>query len=103
VKDIAGLNRIADVAMIRPGDRLLIPMPKALAEQAASRAVEKGHYVPPEGYERVTYNVKKGDTLGGIARKLGVTLQHLRQVNNMHGSSLIKPGQRMYAYRPGRG
>lgn len=103
VRDLADLNRIRDVAMIHPGDRLLIPMPKALAEQAAARAVEKGHYVPPDGYERVSYKVKAGDTLGGIARKLGVSLKHLRQVNNMHRTSLIKPGQRLYAYRPARG
>jgi len=46
--------------------------------------------------------VRSGDTLGGIARKLGVSLRHLRRVNNMHGTSLIKPGQRIYAYRPPR-
>jgi len=103
VRDLADLNRIRDLALIHPGDRLLIPMPKALAEQAAARAVEKGHYVPPAGYERISYKVKAGDTLGGIARKLGVSLKHLRQVNNMHRTSLIKPGQRLYAYRPARG
>lgn len=102
VRDLADLNRISNVTLIHPGDRLLIPMPAALAEQASSRAVEKGYYVPPDGYERVSYKVVTGDTLGGIARKLGVSLKHLRQVNNMHGSNLIKPGQRLYAYRPPR-
>ena len=64
-------------------------------------ADEKGHYVPPAGYVRVSYKVKSGDTLGGIARKLGVSLTHLRKVNNIHATSLIHPGQRLYAYRPG--
>jgi LysM repeat protein len=100
VRDIARLNKLKDVHLIRPGDQLLIPMPAELASKARSRAAEKGHYVPPSGYTRVSYKVKSGDTLGGIARKLGVSLPHLRKVNNIHRSSLIKPGQRIYAYRP---
>jgi len=100
VIDIARLNKLRDVHMIRPGDQLLIPMPAELAKKARQRAAEKGHYVPPSGYTRVSYKVKSGDTLGGIAHKLGVSLPHLRKVNNIHKTSLIKPGQRIYAYRP---
>ncbi len=102
VQDVARLNKIIDVKLIHPGDKLLIPMPGSLAERVAGRAKEAGYYVPPTGHERVAYNVKTGDTLSGIARKLGVTLAHLRRVNNMHGSSFIKPGQRLFAYRPPR-
>ena len=101
VNDIARLNKLNDVGLIRPGDQLVIPMPAELASKARGRADEKGHYVPPAGYERVSYKVKSGDTLGGIARKLGVTLAHLRKVNNIHRTSTIYPGQRLYAYRPG--
>ncbi len=101
VNDIARLNKLGDVHLIRPGDQLLIPMPAELAAKARGRAQEKGHYVPPDGYVRVSYKVKSGDTLGGIARKLGVTLVHLRKVNNIHSTNLIRPGQRLYAYRPG--
>jgi len=100
VKDVARLNKLKNIHRIRPGDQLLIPMPAELASKARRRAAEKGHYVPPAGYERVSYKVKSGDTLGGIARKLGVSLTHLRKVNNIHHSSFIRPGQRIYAYRP---
>jgi LysM repeat protein len=100
VNDIARLNKLGDVHLIRPGDQLLIPMPAELASKARSRASEKGHYVPPSGYVRVSYKVKSGDTLGGIARKLGVSLNHLRKVNNIYKTNLIHPGQRLYAYRP---
>jgi membrane-bound lytic murein transglycosylase D len=100
VNDIAKLNKLGDVHLIRPGDQLLIPMPAELAKKARSRASEKGHYVPPDGYVRVSYKVKSGDTLGGVARKLGVSLAHLRKVNNIHRTNLIHPGQRLYAYRP---
>ncbi|MFT5314350.1 MAG: membrane-bound lytic murein transglycosylase D, partial [Candidatus Krumholzibacteriia bacterium] len=101
VSDVAKLNKLQDVHRIRPGDQLLIPMPAELAGKARQRASEKGHYVPPSGYDRVSYKVKSGDTLSGIARKLGVSLTHLRKVNNMHKSSTIHPGERLYAYRPG--
>ncbi len=102
-RDIAKLNNLRSVHLIRPGDQLLIPMPATLAAKAKQRAEEKGHYVPPDGYQRVSYNVKKGDTLSGIARKLGVSLNHLRRVNGLYKTSLIKPGQKLYAYRPAVG
>jgi membrane-bound lytic murein transglycosylase D len=101
VGDIAKLNKLRNVQLIRPGDHLLIPMPAELASKARERSAEKGHYVPPSGFERVSYKVKSGDTLSGVARRLGVTLNHLRKVNNIHRSSMIKPGQMLYAYRPG--
>ncbi len=100
VDNIAMLNKLGDVHLIRPGDQLLIPMPAELANKARNRAAENGHYVPPDGYVRVSYKVKSGDTLGGVANKLGVSLVHLRKVNNIHRTSLIHPGQRLYAYRP---
>ena len=101
VDDIARLNKLGDVHLIRPGDQVLIPMPAELANKARRRASEKGHYVPPDGYVRVSYKIKSGDTLGGVARKLGVSLAHLRKVNNIHRTNIIHPGQRLYAYRPG--
>ncbi len=100
VKDIAQLNKMKDVHLIRPGDQLLIPMPAQLAKMAQDRAQEKGHYVPPSGYKRVSYKVRKGDNLGSIGRKLGVSVVHLRKVNGLYKTNLIYPGQKLYAYRP---
>ncbi len=102
VRDIARVNHLKNVQLIRPGEQLLIPMPAELAAIARKRATEKGHYVPPAGYKRVSYKVKSGDSLGGIAHKLGVSLRHLRKVNNLHHTSLIHPGDRLYAYRPAK-
>ena len=42
-----------------------------------------------------TYVVVGGDTLFGISRKLGVTLDALLAANNLTASSLITPGQRL--------
>ncbi len=103
VNAIMKLNNIKNKSMIHPGDKLLIPMPAQLAAVAEKRAKERGHYVPPANFKRVYYTVKSGDTLSGIARKLHVTLNHLRKVNNMRKGALIKPGDRIYAYRPQAG
>lgn len=100
VADIARVNHLDNVRLIHPDDQLVIPMPGDLDRLARSRAGEKGHYVPPSGYKQVTYKVRPGDTLSGIAHRLGVTVTHLRKVNNIHRTSLIHPGDRLFAYRP---
>jgi LysM repeat protein len=40
------------------------------------------------------YTVKKGDTLSGIAKKLGTTVSNLKQKNRLK-STLLKPGQKL--------
>ncbi len=123
VRDIADLNKIRDVSRIHPGDRLLIPMPGARAPREPERTIAKatpaavkatppaiakaaappaksGADTPPDGYERVSYRVRSGDTLFEIARRLGVTLKHIISVNGLRASSIIHPGQRLHAYRP---
>lgn len=41
----------------------------------------------------VTYTVKSGDTLSGIASKYGTTYQELARINNISNPNLIYPGQ----------
>jgi membrane-bound lytic murein transglycosylase D len=121
VNDIARLNKLNSPYTIHPGDELLIPMPGALSEKALKRLASepakgksttargkgtskgKGRYEPPEGWEKVSYDVRKGDTVGGIAKKLGVTVSHLRTVNALPRSNLIRTGQRLFAYKPPKG
>ncbi len=126
VGDIARLNKMNTPYLIHPGDELLVPMPGELSEKArlrlesaaASGKSTKGkpgkataaktgkapaRYEPPTGWERVSYDVRQGDTVGNIARKLGVTVAHLRQVNRIPRSNMIHVGQKLLAYRPPRG
>ncbi len=126
VAEVARANRLAKPYLIHPGDELLIPMPGALSAQAAERLADaesgtkgksaakgtgtkapaakgKGRYEPPAGWERVAYDVRRGDTVGAIAQKLGVTVKHLRQVNGLPRSNLIRAGQRLYAWKPPKG
>ena len=42
-----------------------------------------------------TYTVKKGDTLGGIAKKTGVSLNTLYKLNGLNAKSKIYPGMKI--------
>ncbi len=47
---------------------------------------------------QVTYTVRPGDTLYGIARLLQVTLHDLLGWNDMTAGSAIRPGQKLVAF-----
>lgn len=49
---------------------------------------------PPKP-EKVTYTVRKGDTLGKIASKFGTTTSAIKKNNNLYKSSTIHPGQKL--------
>jgi LysM repeat protein len=100
VRAVQEANNMGRVTLIRPGDQLLIPMPSDLAAAIRQRAEDAGRYMPPAGYQRVTYQVRPGDTLGAIARRLGVSIAHLQQVNNISDPRRLRAGQTLAAYRP---
>ena len=100
VRAVQEANGLGRSTLIHPGDQLLIPMPRDLSAEARKRAEKAGRYVPPQGYERVTYKVRKGDTLGGIARRLGVSVSHLKRVNGIQNPRRLRIGQTLAAYRP---
>jgi membrane-bound lytic murein transglycosylase D len=58
-----------------------------------SRFTEAVAALPPEKRVRVVYHhVRKGDTLGGIADKYGVSIAAIKTANKIRGT-LIRPGQ----------
>jgi membrane-bound lytic murein transglycosylase D len=100
VRSIQEANAMGRTTLLHPGDQLLIPMPQDLSDQARRRAELAGRYVPPAGYERVTYQVRPGDTLGTIARRLGVSVSHLKKVNGIKDTRKLRAGKTIAAYRP---
>ena len=44
------------------------------------------------------YRIRQGDTLGGIARRYGVTVRQLREWNGLRGNN-IRAGRRLKIYR----
>lgn len=48
----------------------------------------------------ITHTVKKGESLGSIAKKYGVTIANLKKWNNLKGET-VHPGQKLKIYRNG--
>jgi len=83
VQDLKVWNRLRRNAIV-PGQRLKISEPGYTAGKKTSLERKSVNYV--------TYKVKRGDTLSGIAQKYrGATVNNIKAMNNLNGSS-IKPG-----------
>jgi LysM repeat protein len=89
VREIKKANRLSSDTL-RTGMRLSIPglssaePGESEAESVAASSLPRGEYV-----------VKKGDTLGRIARRYDVTIKELKKENNIKGNS-IRSGQVLY-------
>jgi membrane-bound lytic murein transglycosylase D len=113
--DLAGANGLSVKARLRPGQQLLIPRPPApLLTQSLDRPEPATLVVrasrdlggsqvsaataEPDAASRITYRVKRGDTLFSIARLFETTVDALKQWNRLRGSR-ISPGDRLTIYR----
>lgn len=82
VQDLKTWNNLRRAAIV-PGQRLKISQP------SSSRTVNTAR---KSSASYITYRVKRGDTLSGIAQKYrGVTVRKIRTANNISGNA-IKPG-----------
>lgn len=75
-----------------PRGRVAIQVPPGKAAGLAARLGRAGP--PPKGASPDKYVVKRGDNLSSIARRHGVSLSDLREVNDLD-DNLIQPGQRL--------
>jgi membrane-bound lytic murein transglycosylase D len=84
-----------------PGGRyeLRIPAGQRATFEAARPDVERR--MAARAVQRVQYRVRPGDTLGGIARRHGVSLSDLRRWNPAVRSHHIRPGQTIAIERRG--
>jgi membrane-bound lytic murein transglycosylase D len=91
VSSLARLNDIRTTSILRIGQRIKL-------HSDGSGGAGGGTVIVSADGQQVTYVVQRGDTLSGIARTLKVSVTSLRAWNNISGS-MIKPGQRLVAYR----
>ena len=75
-EDIARWNNLSDIAHIKIGQKLRIRVPKGTVSKSSS-----GSGQAPTITQSVSYVVKKGDTLGKISRKTGVSIADLKKNN----------------------
>ncbi len=81
VQHIVEINDIPDPDLIYPGQKLRI---------TESDVTDLS---PVDNTIQVYYVVKDGDTLYGIARRFGITLNEILQYNDIPNPNLIYPGQ----------
>ena len=71
---------------------------KANREQPLPQVVKGDQYAGGRSSNRTVYTVKKGDNLGKIATRHGVTVSNLKRWNRIKGSN-IRVGQRLSIYK----
>lgn len=87
---LASINKLTKKNLIRVGQELKLPS-DARAGPSRDRSPS-------------TYVVKRGDSLGSIARRTGVTQRQLMAINSLDNPHRIYPGQRLrLAAKPGGG
>jgi murein DD-endopeptidase MepM/ murein hydrolase activator NlpD len=88
IQDILRLNGIQDPRKVQAGQRIRIPGGGKDADGAGQSAVSSG-----TAY--LEYRVVRGDSLFGIARKYGVSMQELRAANGLREDYVLKAGDRL--------
>lgn len=100
VAAIVRLNKLKSSRLIYPGQRLRIPgqgQNLASAEPAGKRAAStqvSGPASQSAAGQNVDYVVKPGDTLYGIARSYGLSIDKIKKDNNLE-SDLLSVGQKL--------
>lgn len=79
--------------VLPPGEyKILLPIDSEKNEESLA-TVEKVYLTKKSDYF-TTHTVQKGDTLYGIAKKYGISVNDLKALNNI-GSNTIQPGQQL--------
>ena len=92
-QQIITLNSITNPNLIRVGQRLLIPV--STAGVSAPATTTSPSPTPSPTPAVTTYSVVAGDTLFSIARRFGVTVAALAELNSITNANLIRIGQRL--------
>jgi membrane-bound lytic murein transglycosylase D len=78
---------------VPPGHRMRVPKGKARSFEVAYARLGEGELFRSQRSYYQTYKVRRGDTLGGIARHYGISLGKLRSANGLKTKSMIRVGQ----------
>ncbi len=94
LSDLRKWNDLSSKSTIHPGQTLVV-YSKPGEEPASSKAAAE----EPKA-EKKSYKVAKGDTLGSIASKHGVSVSKLREWNNIKKDSSLKAGAELVLFAP---
>lgn len=80
---------------IHVGQRLYIYGAAGKSSSGSTASASKSVSSSSSSSASSVYVVKKGDTLGGIAKKTGVSLNTLYKLNGLNAKSVIRPGMKI--------
>ena len=97
VRQLCHWNNISPRALLQPGQRIIVLhgpsssiVPVSLHTLTAPGTVTKPR--------KITYRVRRGDSLYRISRRFRVTIRQLRQWNNIKTNQYLQPGQKLTLY-----
>ena len=87
--ELMRINSISDPSKLFVGKRLVIPSDSGVS---ANESVLPAAVNVSQTVTLVDYRAQRGDTLYGIARSHGITLQNLLEINRFSSSHVLKAG-----------
>jgi transposase-like protein len=87
---LLAINDLDDPSRVGAGDTIYLPV----------RARELGSLLAHSDDEEFYYAVRKGDTLYSIAKKNGLSVAELRELNDLSKSASIHTGQKLRVSAP---
>lgn len=104
-RDIADANGISLTRRLSVGAELIIPVDPRATAAPVRRGVAQPQPAPPLSSQgesvRITYRIKPGDTLAGIASQYRTTVRALQSWNGLRGTR-IAAGDRLTIYTRGK-
>ena len=97
VDELKKINNIDDSNKIIVGQKLKIPSDKIDSESKSSESntLVTSNTTNKDKIEEEIYIIQAGDTLYSIARRAGLSLSDLLELNNLEKESVIKVGQKL--------
>ena len=89
-------NRIPRRHKLAAGSTILIPRDESMADDIAAEKLNAALSLVPErsSQRTITYRVRRGDTLSGISRRYGVSVDEIVETNRLRSRELFA-GQRL--------
>lgn len=89
-------NRIPKRHRLAAGSTILVPRDETMADDIAAEKLTAALSLLPErsGQRMITYRVRRGDTLTGVARRHGVSADEIVEINRLRSRELLV-GQRL--------
>lgn len=105
VRQLAKWNAMAPGDVLRPGKELLIWSNTAGKTQVAQKQPSVTYipslgtsYAPRDNLKRLSYRVRNGDSLWRIANRFNVSVNELKEWNNLGKNKYLQPGQRITVF-----